>query len=404
MAVLRLLAGLLLCIAVSPILVVMAIASRGRKPVQVGFGPQPLLNHVYSVKALRRLGFTAESYCVRPYHITRNFDHILIENPPGFLASLPPRILWVRLLGFAWSLRRFQILAISCHGGLLGDIPVLRCLEPMLIRLAGVRTIIMPYGSDVQHLDRNPTPRFREALKIDYPGIETTASRIRRQVRRWSRHADVVINGCDWIDYLDRRDVLTLGHFALDTDAMPPVETWNPPASFNEDRPLKLLHAPNHPAVKGTKALESAVKRLQDEGLPVMLEIIQDRPNEDVLEAIAGTDLVVDQLVIGWYAMFALETMASSRAVACHVREDLEQIYIEAGILESGELPHLRADEDSIESLLRTVLADPTLLEQAASRGRPFVEAHHSLQWQGGMMTDVLSELGIHPAGTPSNA
>ena len=86
----------------------------------------------------------------------------------------------------------------------------------MLIRIAGVRTIIMPYGSDVQHLDRNPTARFREALRVDYPGIETTAPKIRNQVQRWSTHGDVVINGCDWIDYFDRRDVLTLGHFALD--------------------------------------------------------------------------------------------------------------------------------------------------------------------------------------------
>ena len=404
MPLLRLLAGLLLSIPATPILIIMAIASRGRKPIQVGFGPQPLLNHVYSVQALRRLGFTAESYCVRPYHITRNFDHILIEDPPGLLASLPPRILWVRLAGFAWSLRRFQALAISCHGGLLGDIPVLRCLEPMLIRLAGVRTIIMPYGSDVQHLDRNPTVRFREALRVDYPGIETTAPKIRTQVQRWSTHGDVVINGCDWIDYLDRRDVLTLGHFALDTDAMISREAWNAPASFNEDRPLRLLHAPNHPAVKGTAALRAAVERLQEEGLPLTLEIIQDRPNEEVLEAILRSDLVVDQLVIGWYAMFALEAMDSSRAVACHIREDLEQVYIEAGIIEAGELPHLRANEETIEDLLRSVLADPKQLEHAASRGRPFVEAHHSLQWLGGIMTDVLAELGIHPAGTPSNA
>ena len=102
--------------------------------------------------------------------------------------------------------------------------------------------------------------------------------------------------------------------------------------------------------------------------------------------------------------MFALETMASSRAVACHIREDLEQVYIKAGIIEAGELPHLRADEETIETLLRSVLAEPKLLEKAASRGRPFVQDHHSLEWLGGVMTDVLADLGIHPAGTPANA
>ena len=124
-------AGSCLALVAGPVLLLVALFSSMRnRPVQVGFGPQPLLNHVYSVQALRRLGFTAESYCIRPYHITRNFDHILIEDPPGFLACLPPRILWVRLCGFAWSIRRFQVLAISCHGGLLGDIPCSDALNP----------------------------------------------------------------------------------------------------------------------------------------------------------------------------------------------------------------------------------------------------------------------------------
>lgn len=400
----KIVAGSCLTLVAAPILLLVAIfASMRNRPVQVGFGPQPLLNHVYSVQALRRLGFTAESYCIRPYHITRNFDHILIEDPPGFLACLPPRILWVRLCGFAWSIRRFQVLAISCHGGLLGDIPVLRCLEPMLIRLAGVRTIIMPYGSDVNtYGPRNPNPRYRRALEIEYPGLKGSGPRTR--AHRWSRHADVVINGCDWIDYLDRRDVLTLGHFAIDTNDWQANTPWSAPASFNKTRPLRVLHAPNHPAVKGTAALRNAVEQLSKEGLPVTLEVIQNRPNEEVREAILNADLVVDQLVIGWYAMFALEAMASSRAVACHIREDLEQVYIEAGIIEAGELPHLRADEETIEDLLRSVLAEPKLLKKAASRGRPFVQDHHSLEWLGGVMTDVLADLRIHPAGTPANA
>jgi hypothetical protein len=131
------------------------------------------------------------------------------------------------------------------------------------------------------------------------------------------------------------------------------------------------------------------------DGLPIELTIITKRPNSEVREAIVESDLIVDQLVIGWYAMFAIEAMASGRAVISRIRDDLEGTYKRNFLLDDGELPHLRADEDSIEVLLRHLLHNPNNIELAAALGPPFVTKHHSLEKLGCVLSEAIGRAKI---------
>ena len=385
--------ALVTAVAIVPLAVSATIARFRPKAADIGFGPEPLLNHVAAVEACRHAGIRAESYCVIPYFITRNFDRILDESPVGPVGWLPPRRLWIHLFGFMWAIRRYRVHAISCRGGLLGVVPFLRGIEPLLLKIAGVRTIVLPYGSDVQQISLNPSPRFRRALELDYPETITEEGVVRRQTRRWSRRADVVVNGCDWVDYLERRDLLTLGHFTI--DPVPDHIRWRAPSSFTEARPLRILHAPNHEAIKGTESLRHAVNSLEQEGHHLDLRIVRKRPNEEVLREIEQCDLVVDQLVIGWYALFALEAMSRGRAVVCHVREDLEHYYVEQGILKAAELPLIDADESTIEQTLREILVEPGHLERSASGGPSFADRHHGPRAMGRRYREILDRLGV---------
>ena len=387
--------GLCLTAMTFPILLLVATLARNRRnPIQVGFGPDPLINNIQFVKALKNQGISAESYCVRPYYICDDFDRILIERPPGFLASLPPRKLWCRIWGFVWSIRRYEILAISCNGGLLGGIPILRALEPLLLKLSKTRTLVLPYGSDVQDLTRNPNKEYRDALLKDYPDSSSNNNKVRRQIRRWTRHADFIINGCDWIDYLDRSDTLTIGHFAIDTSEFSSSEGYSIPGEFTAERPLKVLHAPNHPNIKGTPSLISAIRNLESNGHPIELTVASGVSARRVRELIEESDLVVDQLVIGWYAMFCIEAMALSRPVICRIRKDLEHMYISRGLLQKDELPQIRSDTTSIEGLLLDILNSPEQLTGHALRGRDFVEQHHSLDAMGPVLAAAVSCAG----------
>ena len=49
------------------------------------------------------------------------------------------------------------------------------------------------------------------------------------------------------------------------------------------DRPLRVAHAPTNIAIKGTRALERAVRRLQSAGAPIELDVIQKVSNQKCL-------------------------------------------------------------------------------------------------------------------------
>jgi hypothetical protein len=131
-----------------------------------------------------------------------------------------------------------------------------------------------------------------------------------------------------------------------------------------------ILHAPSDPIIKGTSYLQTAVSNLQRAGYPVELRLLSGQPHAEVLRALGEADIVVDQLLVGWYGNFSIEAMASGRPVVAYIREDLKQL--------SGYAPPIAsATPDTIERTLAQLLDDSRLRGELGSAGRPYVAQIH---------------------------
>src|SRR4030095_562232 len=97
----------------------------------------------------------------------------------------------------------------------------------------------------------------------------------------------------------------------------------------------------------------------------------------------AEVDLVADQLIIGWYAMFAIEAMAMAKPVLCYLRDDLKRLYIDAGLVEEAEIPLIQCTPASVKETLRRLMDDHEGLADAAHRGPAYVQRHHSTESVG---------------------
>ena len=158
------------------------------------------------------------------------------------------------------------------------------------------------------------------------------------------------------------------------------------------------MHAPNHRNLKGTDHIFKAVEELQEEGLALELVVIEGLPNPEVLRAIRSADVVVDQLVIGWYAMFALEAMVLGKPVVCHIRDDLLNLYIATGLLRPDEMPLIDSTVHVIKETLRELAALPRgELWKIGDRSRAFVEEHHSSLAVGRTFDRINRSIGIEP-------
>ncbi|MBE0635113.1 hypothetical protein IH601_03860, partial [Candidatus Bipolaricaulota bacterium] len=268
------------CVRVSVLAVFFTIALVGRyrkKRIDVGLGPEPLINNVYHKRALERLGYTAETFVNTVFFITDEFDLRVDEwANKGWWGRIPLGNTLRFYLGCAYlatlQLTRYRCLYIYFHGGELGHLGgiVARC-EPFLLRVARVKVVVMPYGGDVHDMSRCPTLSFKHAMSCDYPLHCLRRPDIATRIDRWTRHADHVISGCDWVDYMHHWDTLTLGHFSIDT------QQWKPDTSSSTsvNETLRILHAPNHRTIKGSGFFVRAVNELRDEGVDVELVVLE---------------------------------------------------------------------------------------------------------------------------------
>ena len=122
----------------------------------IGIGPEPLINNVFHKRALEKYNFDVETFSVRSYYITNKFDHIF-EFP---LCSY---------YSFFRSLFLYECLYMYFNGCLIFKNSIFENLEPYLFKIAGVKTVIMPYGSDVQDLSRSNNLLYKNAVFKDAP-------------------------------------------------------------------------------------------------------------------------------------------------------------------------------------------------------------------------------------------
>lgn len=376
-----------------PVTVLACIFARFcRRPIDVGLGPDPLINNVYHKSALEKAGYSAETFVWIVWHIIDRFDYRADKE----LARV-----WRYIRVYVFFLRavfRYKSLYIYFNGGPLSKRGTFRRLEPHLLKLAGVKVVVMPYGSDVMDMTRARNHLFTHGMSLDYPAFRRQRLKVVERIDRWTRHADHIISGCDWVDYLYHWDTLMLAHFSIDT------AIWTPPEaahSQDPDRPLRLLHAPNHRNIKGTEHFIRAVRELQEEGVAIELEILERTSNDVVREVMAEVDVVCDQLIIGWYAMFALEAMSMGKPVICYLRQDLKELYVAAGLIEPDELPHVEATVFTVKEALRSLAAkDRSELREIGRKSRAFVEKHHSLAAIGQVFAAINESIGIQPSLT----
>ena len=342
---------------------------RKAKSPRLVWGPVPLLNNKYFSEAMRRRGFTSVT-CVSGNSAIAardDFDLYLSEFERDGLLSV--RLPVYRF--FAWAMRHGDVFIRSFDGGFLRPTP-LRWLEAPLLRLAGKKLIVYPYGSDIAvagHLGELEEPLF-----ADYPILKQRSEETRRWVHHSLRWANVAIRNWQF-GYLPGGDVAWPTQLAID------VKQWTDHNRSQHQRTapdseVKVLHAPNHRHIKGTEHLERAIAELREEGLPVRLEIVERRPNQEIREAIAECDIVADQFLAG-YALFALEGMSMGKPVLAN----LDSMPADLRAMEAmRECPIVDTDPEGLLDDLRDLVVDEERRKELGRAGHEFVVRRHSYE------------------------
>lgn len=367
-----------------PLLLAALFSRLFNRKIAVGLGPEPLINNIYHKKSLEREGYSAETFVDSVYYITDQFDIRADRILKGLLSPLRKYYL------FLLTVFRYRCLYFYFNGGPLGATCFAWRLEAFLYSAANVKTVVMPYGSDLQAMNRTPNNLFKNAMAQDYKFQKYNRNKVQRRIDYWTKNAGHIISGCDWVDYMYYWDTLMLAHFSIDTDDCVPINGRS--GAYDN---FTILHAPNHRNIKGTGYFELAVESLKKEGLKINLVIVEKMPNNELKKMITSSDAVADQLIIGWYAMFAIEAMSMEKPVICYIRPDLEQLYIDTDLLKENELPVINASVSTVKEKIRWMYNNRDELKLIGKRSREFVINHHSLDYIGRVFAVINNKLGI---------
>lgn len=189
----------------------------------------------------------------------------------------------------------------------------------------------------------------------------------RRRAERFGRAADgLYVLNPDLLEHVPRAEFLP--YASVDPREWTPV----PPT---EEGVLSVVHAPSDRGRKGTDVVVSAVEQLRSEGVDVELELVEGMPREEARKAYERADVLVDQLVVGWYGGVAVEAMALAKPVVAR---------LDAAALARvpqrmrDELPIVDADATTLAEVLRRLATERRSdLAGLGRRGREFAERWH---------------------------
>lgn len=266
-----------------------------------------------------------------------------------------------------------------------------------LLKRAGKTLVVTYQGSDARQGDY-----CREHFPIN-PFLDTDPSEFPPELdrhKRWkietfARYADRIYALNPDLMHVLPSQTRFMPYAHIDLDAWAPAPT---PTKTPSDPPV-ILHAPSHRAIKGTRYLLEALDRLKAEGVPFELVLVEGLSHAEVRALYERADLLIDQLLCGWYGGLATELMALGKPVICYLREG------DLGFLPEAmrqELPLIQADPNSIERVLREWLTTRRQsLPERGRQSRAFVERWHDPGKVAAMLKADYEELAAAKGARP---
>lgn len=353
-------------------------------PTTVGGNPPGL------ARAERRLGLDSRCVTFRQNYLAYPADEVLVPAwAHGAVAGALGELAALGLL--VTACRRYDIVHFN-YGSTL-----LPATDPSRLQSTGLAaTAYRGYASAVAGLDCRLLRRCGRGIVATYQGDDARqGDDCRRRYTTSIAHAVGPGYYTEASDRWKRASIRRLDRYAHRLFYLNPDLGWVLPARARftpyahidprQWRPvatdrgrLLVIHAPTNRDVKGTAHVLAAVERLRAEGLDFDFRLIEGLSHAEARLAYAAADLLVDQLLAGWYGGLAVELMALGKPVVCFLRHE------DFGFLPEGMaagMPLVEANPATLQDVLRRLIVGgrPALVELGA-RGRRYVERWHDQQ------------------------
>jgi hypothetical protein len=322
------------------------------------------------VKGFRSIGIKADLYISgeHPFNYDTSYSHRIKSFSNIWLKRL-----YVRLF-FLKSLFKYDAFIFFSGESLLKNYR-----DFNYYRKFNKKTMMIFLGCDVQQ----PELTFRKDIPFsachnceqeykNFVGCVPEKKLLR--TRRIEEVADYIVSHTAISDALEREYV----------NVIQPINIEDFPeytAKKNNKTPV-ILHAPSNFGYKGTKYLVEAVKKLKKE-FKFDFKLVNNVTIKELYEEIQKADIIVDQLIQGWYGMLPLEAMMFSKPVICYLRDDVVKAL-------PDDCPIINANPGNIYEVLKHCLQNQNMWRDTGLKGRNYVIQNHDSRKIAKQYADLL--------------
>ena len=260
-----------------------------------------------------------------------------------------------------------------------------RYLDLKLAKTLGRRVIFTLQGCDVRlagaSSERNRFTPCRDGACTSFPSCVSRIDAMRQEF------IATVLPLADKVFYLNPE----LGHYVPGAEFLPysSVEIsaieFVPPAATTS---VKILHAPSDASIKGTPAILEALDALKGR-YEIELLLVQNMPHEEAMQLYRRADVVIDQILAGWYGGFAVEAMAMGKPVLCYLREE-DFPNVPAQMI--ADLPIRNIRPDHLAEDIAAVLDRRAEWRNWSTRSRGYVEKWHNPATIAAAMIEIYND------------
>lgn len=324
-----------------------------KKKLRVLHAPTEIAGQAYLLtRGLRDLGHKAIAL---DYREEKVFERKLDINISIY--KYPKALSWpIKIIILIWSLLNFDIFHFHFGRTLIGNSELLF----KILKKFNKKIVIHFHGSDI----RDTEFIIHKAEKgVVWEGETPTTEEKRKLITLSKKYADkIIVSTPDLLELVGNEK-----SFWLPVSYDPELDKINSEAEFSKK--IKVLHAPSNRLVKGTEFVVKSLSNNSD----IELNLISKKSRKDVVRQILKSDIVIDQVIVGWYGLLAVEAMILQKPVVCFLKKDLQKTY-------GSGLPIINTSPKDLFTVISSLSKNKLELRELGAKGKKFALKEHNLK------------------------
>ena len=140
------------------------------------------------------------------------------------------------------------------------------------------------------------------------------------------------------------------------------------PAYIEEKREKPVIvHAPSKRSKKGTKEILNILDNINRE---FELILVEGKTQDEAFKLYKKADIIIDQISVGTYGVFAIEAMALGKPVITYISDEMKESFPET-------LPIISAGFENLQEVVENLIDDFVLRRRIGKASREYVERYH---------------------------